>query len=307
MGILQDQDTGDTWCLGARNLVGRASAAVVRRTHPRISAEHASLFYLDGKWWLRDLASRNGTWVDGKRVASGQNTALVDGAVLSFGQDTERLRLIDAAGPRPSAVHRESSQRVTGSPGRLLLSSQGELVLLVRETEPGWLAETAEGAREVRNGEVVAVGGDSWRLELPLVSIPGDSATGTAIAERIEPPELHFRVSRDEEHVELDLTVDGTTHELGARAHHYVLLLLARARIVDETRSDLGDGDKGWVFGGDLPDRLAITTENLNHQFWRLRRQLAQLGLDGRVELIERRLATRELRLAASRIRISPA
>jgi len=50
---------------------------------PSMSSTHFRLRRIDGAWWLEDAPSRNGTAVDGVRVARG---ALRDGAVIEAGQ-----------------------------------------------------------------------------------------------------------------------------------------------------------------------------------------------------------------------------
>jgi hypothetical protein len=36
--------------------------------HPSVSRAHAEIYHRDGRWWLRDLGSKNGTFVDGIAV-----------------------------------------------------------------------------------------------------------------------------------------------------------------------------------------------------------------------------------------------
>jgi len=49
---------------------------------PRMSSSHAQLQRVLGAWIVRDVGSKNGTWVDGKRVT---NIPLDDGALLELG------------------------------------------------------------------------------------------------------------------------------------------------------------------------------------------------------------------------------
>ncbi len=59
-------------------IIGRASSnQIIIRSH-QASRQHAEIRWQDGKWWVRDLASRNGTMVDGSSVAVAQ--VLVDGS-----------------------------------------------------------------------------------------------------------------------------------------------------------------------------------------------------------------------------------
>jgi pSer/pThr/pTyr-binding forkhead associated (FHA) protein len=49
-------------------LVGRHDACDVVVGHPSVSRKHARLSFRDGHWVLRDLASTNGSRVNGTRV-----------------------------------------------------------------------------------------------------------------------------------------------------------------------------------------------------------------------------------------------
>lgn len=69
---------------GIDNVLGRSADALVVLPDRLASRMHAALRY-DGTsdtWQLRDLGSRNGTWLDGSRVTS---AAVADGAVIRVG------------------------------------------------------------------------------------------------------------------------------------------------------------------------------------------------------------------------------
>lgn len=46
-------------------VIGRDSDADVRLMHNKISRHHARVYYERGQWWISDLDSRNGTYLDG--------------------------------------------------------------------------------------------------------------------------------------------------------------------------------------------------------------------------------------------------
>jgi len=48
--------------------IGRAADAALRIDHPSVSRMHAELLFDGARWQLRDLGSKNGTFVDGIRV-----------------------------------------------------------------------------------------------------------------------------------------------------------------------------------------------------------------------------------------------
>ncbi len=79
----------------------------------QVSREHARLERSGSRWTLRDLGSRNGTWLDGQRLGD-EAAAIGDGSVLQLGRITLLFRQVglsadeqgfvalrDVAGPEP--------------------------------------------------------------------------------------------------------------------------------------------------------------------------------------------------------------
>src|SRR4029079_13004571 len=48
--------------------IGRGVDCALRIESQEVSRTHAELYVRDGGWWIRDLKSTNGTWLDGERV-----------------------------------------------------------------------------------------------------------------------------------------------------------------------------------------------------------------------------------------------
>jgi hypothetical protein len=67
-----------------RTLVGRRPEADLLVLNDSVSRDHAELHRGDDGWQLRDLGSRNGTFVDGRRVQA--RAALLDRAQVKFGE-----------------------------------------------------------------------------------------------------------------------------------------------------------------------------------------------------------------------------
>lgn len=131
---------------------------------------------------------------------------------------------------------------------------------------------------------------------------------------RLDALTLYFSVSRDEEHVALTARDEHRTIDLGARAHHLVLLALARSRLADRAsgstsssapRSPGSDGSEGWVYFDELADTLAMDETHVNVAVFRIRRQLSGAGVVDATGIIERRRMTREIRLGVARIEIA--
>lgn len=76
--------------------VGRAvDNDIVLGDEPAVSRQHAELVAGAGGWSVRDLASHNGTFVDGTRIAADALVPLAPGTVVGVGNVT--IRLIDEA------------------------------------------------------------------------------------------------------------------------------------------------------------------------------------------------------------------
>jgi hypothetical protein len=85
-----------------------------------VSTRHARLEFDDGGWRLTDLSSRNGTYVNGVRIAAGVPTPLLDEAVVGFGARKLAFRVhaeADAeaarAEYRPAAARTPLTERAT--------------------------------------------------------------------------------------------------------------------------------------------------------------------------------------------------
>lgn len=94
--------------------VGRHAAADLRfsaESDLEVSARHALFRHLPGGWVVRDLGSRNGTWVNGARISG--EVAVQPGDRISFGPQGPVLEVPGgaAAGPATVAARGES---VTG-------------------------------------------------------------------------------------------------------------------------------------------------------------------------------------------------
>src|SRR3954471_21388385 len=85
MAILAKHPEGPPVVLLSRHLVGRSRLADLRMTKPGVSGEHAVVCWTGRAWELHDLGSRNGTILDGRRLAAGERIAIVRGAVIAFG------------------------------------------------------------------------------------------------------------------------------------------------------------------------------------------------------------------------------
>jgi FHA domain-containing protein len=90
--------------------VGRASACNIRIADAGVSSKHAKIWCEDGQYFLMDLGSTNGTFVNERDVDREQ---LSDGDVITFGM-TKAAFVADTPKPRPAA--RAPQQRAASRP-----------------------------------------------------------------------------------------------------------------------------------------------------------------------------------------------
>jgi hypothetical protein len=308
MAILAKHPEGPHARLLSRHVVGRSRVADLRMTDPTVSGEHAVLRWTGREWELHDLGSRNGTSLDGRRLASGERVTIGLGAVIAFGQAENAWRLADDAPPTIMAMLDDSDEPLIARNDLLALPSDDEPEAVVyRDAGGNWVIEQGGEAARVADRTTVRAAGRDYVLRVPDVIAP--TWDSSSPAPHLATMTLRFQVSRDEEYVALTACSDHHTIDLGARAHHAVLLTLARSRLEDRKARQAQsagppDSSEGWVYQDVLADQLAIDETHLNVAVFRCRRQLAEAGIVGAASIIERRRPTRELRLGVSRIEI---
>jgi hypothetical protein len=312
MAVLTKHPEGSSSPVLSPHLVGRSRLADLRMTEPTVSGEHAVLRWTGREWELHDLGSRNGTIVDGRRLAPGERVALARGAVIAFGQADNAWRLADDAPPTVMAMPTEGGEPLCAENQLLALPSEDNPeVVIYRDGVGDWVLEHGGEAARFADRASVRAGGRDFILRVPdLIAATWDIS---APVPHLGALTLCFSVSRDEEYVALTARGDHHAIDLGARAHHAVLLALARSRLEDRKagasptsagQAPLPDSAEGWVYQDELADKLAMDEAHLNVAVFRCRRQLAEAGILGAAGIVERRRPTREVRLGVARIEI---
>ncbi len=294
MLILRHETSQERRVLGTRTVVGRALSADLHIPGEDISGEHASLFWDGSGWKIRDLASRNGTFIDGNRLPPGKSFILAAGQSVAFGgRDPWKIETADP--PDPAARALLSGTWAQAEDSLLVLPGPDDPILTIfADIDGAWQAEGPAESRVVHDLEIVEAGGKVWRLYLPATTA---GTVSRVMRPTLEMMTLEFSVSRDEEHVELVASGMGERIDLKARAHNYTLLLLARARIKDSDQKTLPDASHGWLYQDDLCRMLGVDDAKLNLFVFRARKQVSAAGIEGSAGIVERRVSTRQLRL----------
>ena len=98
---------------------------------------------------------------------------------------------------------------------------------------------------------------------------------------------LCFRVSRDEEHIELEIVAGMRRIALPVSTIWFTLLTLARERLADQERG-VADAEAGWLDTCELQRMLKVSPDVLNHHVLRSRKAFAAAGVQGYQGIIDR-------------------
>jgi hypothetical protein len=285
------------------HLIGRSPRCSLRLTKGYVSAQHAAIRWTGSGWELLDRGSRNGTYLAGEAIQAGRPCALELGSVIAFGHLDERWEVCDVSPPEAMVIAGEGELALLGGDGVIgIPPGQDPECTVYRDVDGTWKIELGEHpASVIRNGDVFEVHGRSWRFCNPEPI----RATETVEHERVDtPPTLRFTVSSDEEFVELAVEYERTTINVGSRAHNYLLLTLARARLRDR-ENGLGEASCGWVYKEQLADDLVVSPQQVDGEVFRIRKHFAHHGVKEAASIIERRPRTKQLRIGLSKLRVT--
>ena len=306
MGQLKHQASGVQHYLTPRHIVGRAASCHLCIAELNVSGVHAEIVWNGSTWQVQDLGSRNGTFVDGRRLSIGEHAALLAGAILTIGGPAHRYCLVSAAPPKLMATP-DRGPPVVAEEGLLCLPSPEACELSIfRDQDDLWVVESDTSKRAIEDQDIVAAGGRSWRVSLPASAVQTRDA-GSQPVLGLENIGLEFFVSRDGEHVTVQQRHEGRTTELEYRAHLFLLVELARSRLADASQAHLPDREHGWVHREDLLQRLGIDGPMLNLWIFRVRKQFATLGVQCAAGIVERRAGSQQLRIGVRQLRVDQA
>lgn len=113
---------------------------------------------------------------------------------------------------------------------------------------------------------------------------------------------LQFRVSLDEEHIELSIKDGGRMITMPSSTIWYTLLTLARTRALDQQHG-LVDTEAGWMDVPSLQSMLKISPDVLNHHVARARKAFKAVGVRDFKNMIERHRRGK-IRLGVRRLEI---
>ena len=285
MGMLKHCVRKSVHILSSQNLVGRVPGCQLRfEKQDGVSRHHAEISWNRPAWEVRDLAGRNGTYVDGRQLAKGETCKLALGSIVAFGREDNALELVDDTPPVASAT-RQDGQRQVADGETLYLPDQDGSECMIHRWEGRWVIDWPDReSLEIESGTSVVVGGEIWTCDLPI----DIERTIEMRHLSLEGATLLLRVSRDQEHVEVEFRQGSNRISIEARNHWYTLVVMARERL-REAEHGVVPAEAGWVDIKELHRMLDMPEATFNTHIFRAKQQLANLGIQGHHLLVERR------------------
>jgi hypothetical protein len=265
-----------------------------------VSTAHALIRWDGQAWSIRDLGSRNGTFVNDVPIPKGEEIPLRRGVRIAFGGPGEAWELINADRPEAAVVPLDGGEPILLSRSITGIPTKAEPLATIYLDRGIWLLEHEESRRPLESGALFVVSGRAFRFDCPSAVAPT-----TASAEQgwmLGDADFILGVPRNEEAVSLTVKSGERTLDLGQRASFYLLLVLARERLRQPSRG----ADQGWVAVDDLLRMIPEYTSQMhfNVEIFRLRRLLSGAGFVDAGAIIERRRG--QVRVGIDRIEIRP-
>lgn len=302
MALLRNLADGRAFVLEPEHLVGRSALCALRLDVGYVSAQHASFRWAGAGWEIKDLGSRNGTFLNGARLPSREPSTLSQGSRVAFGQLDQQWELANDGPPQAMVVPLGGAEPLLIEEDLLALPSpEDPQATILRAGDGRWTLERADEALlQLENQSRFRVGEQEFRFSCPT-SLPRTMTSDRVPETRLL--ELVFSVSQDEEYVHVRAEAGPLRLDLGSRSHNYVLLTLARHRLADAA-TKLPETSCGWVYQDELVQELAVAPSQLNIDVFRLRKQFAAAGLLDASSIIERRPRTHQLRIGVAKLQI---
>lgn len=287
MAIMENLLTGEKVLLKSHHVFGRnREKSDTELKNKGISQIHASIRWDGFEWVINDL-SRNGIWFDGIRLVPGKNTGLKEGDVIRFGSAEElSWKMIDQKPPTTVLVPLHGHGPVIELDSFCVLPDESTPEISIYISHTGeWVYEDEQGVSPLKSWDIINHKRGSWQF---FCAEPVESTVSRVGSKDIR---FSFYVSVNEEHVAVKIQHGENMIALGERAHHYMLLTLARQRLKDAEEGDDLE-TQGWIELDRIVDMLRLVDCHLNIQIFRIRKQVraALPDLLNLPQVVERRV-----------------
>ncbi len=311
MALLKNLDSNEFIYLFAYHSFGRLIYSVnTLMPRPEISKIHAVMEWDGTLWYIRDI-SKNGTWLNQKKLIPTKNHQLNNGDTIAFGSLTGISMQVKNVDPPQDFLEPALKTNSNLSPipltDYMLLPNEKtpEIIIFYDKIKMKWCYEdiTSEDhiVRTLSEETPIYFSKSQWYFRNNRIQESTQNLDSTLIS--IEQLIFEFSVSQDEENVELSFFLFERQFSLKLRTHHYLTLLLARYR-ANDIKKCLDKSSQGWVYTEQLAGDLGIEISHLNIQIHRARKQFIDVAenVTNSLNIIERRPG--EIRFGGTQLKI---
>lgn len=230
----------DTIVLRLNHTIGRAKHNRLVISEPEVSKSHATLYWFNQGWYLKDHSS-NGTLLNGQLIVH-EAKKVKKGDVLQFGKSEQTMFVLEAhhapssflfcvSNPESKLVLQEASHYPKENPE----------VSFFRINNTFWYIDDGVKEQQLVDGNVYPFSGEDWEF------VENEPLEDTLIYKESNQNLLfQFSLSSDQENIRLVLSDKDTKCDLGQRIHNHLLLILAREK-ANDNNDGVEEGLSGWV------------------------------------------------------------
>jgi hypothetical protein len=304
MALLRHLLSGRVSILEPEHLVGRSAMCSLQIAETYVSSHHAVLRWMGSLWEIKDLGSRNGTFVNAYPLRVGKPWGLDRGDVIAFGEPGQDWELTHDDAPRPMVIPLSGGPpHVLDSDVNALPSTDDPKATVFRGVDGRWRIERrTEPTMPLEDQSRFEIDGRAFRLSCPVFGY----RTQTGLKLEARNTRLIVGAMHDGRRAGLRVENGGNIFDLGCRPHHDVVLTLARHRLSDTIRG-MPDSSAGWAYEDDLATELGISAAQIHVDIFRVRREVASLGIPDPADVIERRPRSAQLRLGIGAFEVEEA
>lgn len=285
MGKLIHRENGTLIYLRPMHSIGRdPTISDTPLENPLCSRMHCIIQFNGSNWVIFDK-SKNGTYVNDNKLEE-PKTILKNGDKISFPkQSHDAFEVICLKPPKPVLISSKLDQYIELEDLSILPSETSSELLITRHpTTKKWIVERGESTKLIKSGSTVYMDGDIWTFFSN--DIISNTQTQTLYDDITIPVSLKFYVSLNEENIFLQGSIEHSPFDFGYKAHHHLLLALAR-RYLDDEKNKIPLQEHGWISTEVLLRDLGITGSHLNMLIFRARK--AFHSANKRYEMLDRR------------------
>lgn len=298
MAVIKNKQTEEIVYLNTQHTFGRnRNIANTYLPEKDISQSHALISWKGNDWYLQDH-SRNGTMVNGEYI-NNTTIRLSKNHKIQFGEhESTQWEILNLDPPSSYLKSIKNQHKIIELTSAHAFPNEEQPEILIYPESSTWKLEKGEAIIDLIPNKIYNIDNEEYVfIENKVLEDTMDNG------HVVNNAYFQFILSSDEEHIHIKIITQNLELDLGERVHNYILLALARKRLVD-VQTGCVYGDQGWMAIDDLLEDMSkefgkeLDSYYLNLKIYRIRKLLLETKPYGYLfsNIIERRYG--EIRFA---------